>query len=96
MSPLQNAWGKLYAREGLLLKYRSIQTLQLTELQARMLEAVSPGKIESASLLDLLKAFKILRSAEIGITGQPFKITGLVSITDLVSYLVELEARESS
>ena len=68
----------IQAKHGILLKYRSIQTLQLTALQFSILEAITPEKIESASLLDFVKAFKILKQAELGIKGEPFKITGLV------------------
>jgi len=78
----------LQAKEGILLKYRSIQTLQLTELQIRVLEAITPEKIEEASLLDLAKAFKILKDAELGIKGEPFRITGLLG------YLLQLEKED--
>ena len=70
----------IQAKHGILLKYRSIQTLELTALQFRILELITPEKIESASLLDLVKSFKILKQAELGIKGEPFKITGLVGI----------------
>lgn len=73
------------AKEGILLKYRSIQTLELTRLQFRILEAITPEKIEKASLIDLLKAFNILKNAELGLKGEKYKITGLVA------YLTQLE-----
>lgn len=75
----------IQARKGILLKYRSIQTLQLTELQLRVLEAITPEKIADASLLDLAKAFKILKDAELGLKGERFKITALLG------YLLQLE-----
>ncbi len=78
----------LQAKQGILLKYRSIQTLQLTELQIRVLEAITPEKIEDASLLDLAKAFKILKEAELGLKGEPFKITGLLG------YLLKIERED--
>jgi transcriptional regulator with XRE-family HTH domain len=77
----------IQAKHGILLKYRSIQTLQLTGLQARVLESVTPEKVDSASLLDLVKAFAILKKAELGIKGEP-------QGTGLVAYLMELERRE--
>jgi hypothetical protein len=73
------------AKEGILLKYRSIQTSELTALQARILSAVTPEKIEEASFLDLLKAFNILKKAELGLKGEKYKIEGLVA------YLTQLE-----
>jgi hypothetical protein len=80
----------IQAKKGILLKYRSIQTLQLTELQWRVLEAVTPEKIESASLLELVKAYKILKNAELGIKAERCQITGLLA------YLIQLEKEESS
>lgn len=71
MADLQNT-------EGVLLKYRTLQTLELTALQARVLEAVTPKKIESASLLELAKAFNILKKVELGIKPEPFQINGLI------------------
>lgn len=50
----------VFEKKGLLLDYRSVQTLQLTSLQAEVLENVTPEKIEDASLLELVKAFGIL------------------------------------
>jgi len=67
----------------------STQTVQLTELQLRVLEAITPEKIEDASLLDLAKAFKILKEAELGIKGGPFKITGLLG------YLLKIEREDA-
>jgi hypothetical protein len=77
-------------KEGILLKYRSIQTLQLTELQLRVLEAITPEKIADAGLLDLAKAYKILKDAELGLKGEPFRITGLLG------YLVALEQEDKA
>ena len=78
MADLQNT-------QGVLLKYRTLQTLELTALQARVLEALVPEKIESASLLELAKAFNILKKAELGIKPEPFQINGLFG------YLTALE-----
>lgn len=80
---------EIQAKKGILLKYRSIQTRQLTELQARFLEAITPEKIADASLLELAKAFKILKDAELGLKGERFKITGLLG------YLLELEREDT-
>jgi len=75
-------------KQGILLKYRDLQSLHLTELQARVLEAITPDKIEEASLRDLVLSYKILKDKELNIDGKPSEIRGLVS------YLVEIEKRE--
>ncbi len=41
-------------KQGILLQYRSIQAPQFTELQARVLEAITAEKIEEAPLRDLV------------------------------------------
>ncbi len=65
---------EIQAKRGILLKYRSIQTLQLTGIQFRVLESITPVKIEDASLLDLVKAFKILKNSELGMKGDLIKL----------------------
>ena len=67
----------------------SLQTLELTALQARILSAITPEKIEKASLSEIVKAFWILKKAERGIKKEPFKIVGLVG------HLIELERQKS-
>ena len=56
----------LSMKQGLLLEYRAVQALQLTELQARILEAITPDKIEGANLRDLIMSYKILKEKEYG------------------------------
>jgi hypothetical protein len=63
--------------------------LQLTELQARALENITDEKIETASLLELVKAFAILKKQELGMEGGKVKVSGLVDM------LMEMEAREA-
>jgi len=75
-------------KQGILLKYRDLQSLHLTELQARVLEAITPEKINEASLRDLVLSYKILKDKELKIDGKPSEIKGLVA------YLVEIEKRE--
>lgn len=77
-------------KQGLLLQYRAIQSLQLTELQARVLEAITPEKIEGAPLRDLIIAFKILKDKELNLEGKPSEIKGLIH------YLVEMEKEEAA
>lgn len=75
----------IQAKQGLLLQYRALQALQLTELQARILEAITPEKIELAELKDLVIAYKVLKDKELVVDGKPSEIKGLVS------YLVHME-----
>lgn len=87
-STLSKRMADIQSKQGLLLQYRSLQSLQLTELQARILEAITPGKIEEASMKDLVLAFKILKDKEQVIEGKPTEIKGLVS------YLIKMEEEE--
>jgi len=77
-------------KQGLLLQYRSVQALQLTELQARVLEAITPGKIDEANLRDLVMSYKILKDKEQVMDGKPSEIRGLVA------HLIHLEKQESA
>jgi len=78
----------LQTKQGLLLKYRALQSLQLTELQSRVLEAITPEKINEAPLKDLIGAYKILKDKELIADGKPTEIKGLVA------YLIEMEKQE--
>jgi len=69
----------LQHQEGILTKYRQLQGLQLTELQARILEVADAQSFENDSLLELLNAFSVLKKAEIAIQGkESFKVWGLL------------------
>jgi DNA-binding MarR family transcriptional regulator len=70
-------------------KFRELQGLQLTELQYRVLEAITPEKIDKASLLDLVKCLYILHKAQMLTTGKDSKIHGLLD------YLLEIEREEN-
>ncbi len=76
---------KMQDDQGVLLQYRTLQNLRLTELQHSVLEAITPDKIAEAPLQVLVQAFKILKDKELVMTGNPTEIKGLVG------YLVELE-----
>ena len=79
----------LQYHEGIFTKYRELQGLQLTELQAQILEAVSVINFENASLIELLRAFYVLKKAEKFIQGKDsFKIYGLLD------HLLALESLE--
>ena len=75
-------------KQGLILQYRSLQNIQLTEIQALILEHVTPDKIEQAPLRDLIFAYKILKDKELVAVGKPTDIKGMMH------YLIELERRE--
>ena len=85
---LSQRMAQLQEEQGVLLKYRVLQSLQLTALQARILENITPQKIQEASLRDLISAFKVLKDKELVIEGKPSEIKGLVG------YLVEMEKKE--
>ncbi|MHA1481877.1 MAG: hypothetical protein ACTSQA_00380 [Candidatus Heimdallarchaeaceae archaeon] len=75
-------------KQGLLLQYRTVQNLHLTELQARCLEAITPEKIEEAGLKDLVLAYKVLKDKELVDVGKPTEIRGIMH------YLIEIEREE--
>lgn len=77
--------GELRQKQGVLLEYRAVQTLHLTELQARILEAITPAKIDGAPLKDLCLAYKVLASHEGELDLDSGKIKGLLQ------YLIQLE-----
>lgn len=87
---LRSRIADLQKKQGVLLQYRSIQSLQLTELQARVLEAVTEEKINDASLRDLVMSYKILKDKELVIEGKPSEIKGLVA------HLIYLEKQEKA
>lgn len=77
--------GKLSEEHGVIAKYRTVQSLELTKLQAKILACMTAEKIEEASLGDLVKAFKILKDKEFMVEGKPTEIKGLVA------YLIHME-----
>ncbi|MCC7570613.1 hypothetical protein KO465_04655 [Candidatus Micrarchaeota archaeon] len=79
---------EIQQKQGILLNYRAVQSLQLTELQAKLLEAVTPEKINEASLKDIIMCYKILKEKELVIEGKPSDIKGLLA------HLVYLEKQE--
>lgn len=81
---------QIQEKQGILLQYRALQSLQLTELQARILEAITPDKINDASLRDLVLAFKVLKDKELVLEGKPSEIKGLIA------YLIEIEKEEAA
>lgn len=79
----------LQHEKGILTKYGQLQGLQLTELQARILEEVDMKNLQEASLTELLRSFHILKKAELFIRGKDsFKVWGLLE------HLLALEKKE--
>ena len=82
---------ELKYKEGLLTKYRELQNLQLTEHQFRILQAITPEKIDKASFLELVKAFYVLHKAQMLTAGKESSKTH-----GLLDYLLEIEKEENS
>lgn len=79
---------KIQEEQSILMQYRTLQSLELTALQSRILEQITPEKIEEASLRDLVLAFKILKDKELVVDGKPSEIKGLIGV------LIEMEKEE--
>lgn len=76
----------LQQEQGVLLQYKALEGLHLTKLRARILEQITPEKIESADLKDLVYAYKVLKGAELTEdTGQ---------VKGLVAYLIQIEKEQ--
>jgi hypothetical protein len=80
---------RVQKKQGILLEYRAIQHLQLTELQGRILGAITSEKIAEAPLRDLVLAYKVLKDKEQVDLGKPSDIKGLVG------YLIQIEKEEA-
>ena len=89
-STISRRIGEIQKNQGVLMRYRAIQSLQLTSLQAQILEAITPEKIADAPLKDLVVAFKILKDHELTLEGKPNEYKGLVG------YLIQLEKEEAA
>ena len=76
----------LQQEQGVLLQYKQLEGLHLTKLRAKILEAITPDRIDAADLKDLVYAYKVLKGSEID--EDPGKVKGLVA------YLIEIEKRD--
>lgn len=88
VSELSSKLINLRERHGILTEYRTLQTMQLTELQFKVLASITDDKIAEAPLRDLVYAFKTLKDKELIGEGKPTEIKGLVA------YLIEMEKQE--
>ena len=76
------------SKEKDILDYRNKQGLILTEVQAKLLGAISDRKIQEASLRDLVNSYKVLKDKELLMDGKPTEIKGFVG------YLMALEQED--
>jgi DNA-binding Lrp family transcriptional regulator len=81
---------QLQEEQGVILQYRTLQSLDLTKLQMKVLNAITDEKIQEAPLKDLVMAFRILKDKEILADGGQNE----GEMKGLVGYLIELERRE--
>lgn len=79
---------QLQEQSPILLEYRSLQSIELTALQQKILSKISDEKLDEAPLRDLVLAYKILKDKEFMVEGKPTEIKGLVH------YLLEIERQE--
>jgi DNA-binding Lrp family transcriptional regulator len=79
----------LQYKEGVLTKYREILGLHLTMHQIRVLEAITPEKLEQASLIELLKAYALLVQMEKKTEGRDG-----IRIDSLMDHLLWIEKVE--
>jgi len=88
VATIQRKVAALVQNQPIYEQYRNVQHLQLTDLQARILDAVTEEKIATASLKELMSAFKVLKEKEQVDLGKPTEIKGLVA------YLIHLEQED--
>jgi len=80
----------LQYHEGILTKYRQLQGLHLTELQAKMLSVIGDDHLAGASLVDIANAYYVITKAQISIQEKESgKGNGLV-----VGHIQKLENSE--
>lgn len=87
---LRTKIAQLQQQSPVILEYRALQTLELTELQHKILSNITDDKIENAPLRDLVLAYKILKEKEFMVEGKPTEVKGLVH------YLLEIEKVEQA
>lgn len=79
----------LREEQGVIIEFRTVRHLKLTKLQADILDAITPEKIQAASLRDLCLAYKTLADKEADLTGE-----GETKVKGLLSYLLRLEEQD--
>lgn len=80
---------ELRDKQAVLLDYRSVESLRMTEVRIKVLDAITDDKIANADLKDLVYAMKILKDKEMAIElGGPSEMRGLLA------HLIYLEKEE--
>ncbi len=69
----------LRLNKGPLMQFRDIKGLCLNSIQASALEAITPERIEKASLLELMKAYKVLLKSDRPLRKVKGEFTGLLN-----------------
>jgi hypothetical protein len=79
---------KVDKKRGLLLRYRDVHGLELTDLKAAILSEITSQKLADAPLKDLITAFKAVSDAELESEG------GVKNVKGLVAYLLHIDKVE--
>ncbi|BAH75356.1 winged helix-turn-helix transcriptional regulator [Solidesulfovibrio magneticus] len=69
----------LRLNKGPPMQFRDIKGLCLNSIQASALEAITPERIEKASLLELMKAYKVLLKSDKPLRKVKGEFTGLLN-----------------
>ena len=80
--------------QGIVLKWRDVRNLELTRLQALILDSIDEDSIREAPLGDRLKAFQILHNAEGNDTGNSNAVQNLFD--QFVSIAKEKEKQQKA
>lgn len=88
IATIQSRVATLMREQGVLESYRNVQHLELTKIQARILDAITDDMLANASLKELSSAYKVFKEKEQTDLGKPTEIKGLVA------YLVHLEQED--
>lgn len=79
-------------KQGLILQYRALQSFQLTELQAKIISAITPENIEDATFAQKVRALEILKKLEMSIEKPKAGSGG--QLKGLIAHLTFLEQQE--
>jgi len=83
---LSRRLASLRNENGIGTKYRELKGIQLTKFQEKVFARITPDKFQSASFLELAKAFAVLLKVELAMKSKgqrPFK--------GLARFLIDLE-----
>ena len=86
--PIEDIVKNLESEQPILERYRQVQHVQLTQIQKKLLDAMTEDKMEAASLSELTRAYTLLKDKELVMNGKATAITGIVG------YLIALEKEE--